>query len=157
MEIIITKGKGAGLNKLSAFDNALYDAGIANFNLIPLSSIIPPASKVKIKRIDWNQIDFGNKLYVVMARANQEVIGKEAWAGIGWVHANDGRGLFVEHIGECKEDVVHLIKNSLNDMTKYRREKFSQPQYATCGITCKNRPVCAIVVSVYQSEGWGEG
>jgi len=156
MEIIITKGKGTGLNKLSAFDNALYDAGIANFNLIPLTSIIPPASKVRLKKIDWNQIDFGNKLYVVMARANQEVIGKEAWAGIGWVQAENGKGLFVEHIGESKDDVIQLIKNSLSDMIKYRREKYGQPEYATSGVACQDHPVCAIVVAVYKSEGWGE-
>ena len=156
MEIIITKGKGTGLNKLSAFDNALYDAGIANFNLIPLTSIIPPASKVKVKRIDWNKIDFGNKLYVVMARASQEVIGKEAWAGIGWVRDKKGHGLFAEHIGESREDVLQLVKNSLGDMVKYRPEKYGQPKYVTSGIACQDHPVCAIVVAVYKSEGWEE-
>jgi len=156
MEIIITKGKGSGRNQLSAFDSALFDAGIANFNLLPLTSVIPPGSKIVVKKIDWNERDFGNKLYVVMARANQNVIGKEAWAGIGWVQDEEGKGLFVEHTGDNEEDVIQLINNSLCDMIKYRPQKYSKLHYVTCGVTCKNHPVCAVVVAVYKSEGWDE-
>jgi len=156
MNIIITKGKGSGHTELSAFDNALYDAGIGNFNLIRLTSIIPPGSKVVVRKINWNQVDFGNKLYVVLAKATQVITGKEAWAGIGWVQSKDGQGMFIEHTAESQEDVVRLIKNSLNDIVKYRPEKYGQPKYLTCGITCKDRPVCAVVAAVYQSEGWSE-
>jgi len=154
VEIIVTTGRGSGSNKLSAFDNALFNAGVANFNLITLTSIIPPGSKIKVKKIDWNQIDFGNKLYVVMARANQSVVGKEAWAGIGWVQDGNGAGLFVEHVGESKQEVEGLIKSSLCDMTKYRPEKYKSPQWMTCGLPCGGHPVCAIVVAIYKNEGW---
>ena len=39
------KGAGEGTSKLNAFDSALLDAGIANFNLIKISSIVPPLCK----------------------------------------------------------------------------------------------------------------
>lgn len=45
-KIILTSGIGIGRTKLNAFDNALLNAGIGNFNLLKVSSIVPPAAKV---------------------------------------------------------------------------------------------------------------
>ena len=42
MNIYVSSGIGYGQTKLAAFDAALNEAGIANFNLIKLSSVIPP-------------------------------------------------------------------------------------------------------------------
>jgi len=44
--IILTSGIGIGSTKLNAFDNALLNAGIGNFNLLSVSSIIPPKAKI---------------------------------------------------------------------------------------------------------------
>ncbi len=46
MKIYISSGRGTGPTSLSAFDAALNEAGVANYNLIRLSSIIPPDSKI---------------------------------------------------------------------------------------------------------------
>jgi len=154
MEIFITAGKGEGNTLLSAFDKALNDAGIANYNLIYLSSIIPPSAKVKLLKPHLQNKEYGNRLYVVMAKAIQVDFGKETWAGIGWVQSRDGRGMFVEHIGENKNDVARLIKKSLTDMKKYRKWQFGKIHYAVTGVECKNKPVCVVVVAVYKSENW---
>lgn len=37
----LTSGKGVSKNELVAFDNALIDAGISNYNLLKVSSILP--------------------------------------------------------------------------------------------------------------------
>lgn len=37
----ITSGKGTSKHQLVAFDNALLDAGISNYNLLKVSSILP--------------------------------------------------------------------------------------------------------------------
>lgn len=56
MKIYIAPGKGVGATELGAFDAALNDSGIANFNLIRLSSVIPPLTEVvEVDRIP--QID----------------------------------------------------------------------------------------------------
>lgn len=55
--IYVTSGIGEGQTNLSAFDAALWDAGIANFNLIKLSSVIPPHSKVLVKNLKNNGKD----------------------------------------------------------------------------------------------------
>ncbi len=41
----IVASTGRGGTKLSAFDDALYNSNVGNFNLVKVSSIIPPNSK----------------------------------------------------------------------------------------------------------------
>ena len=153
MEILITKGVGHGKTLLSAFDAALWDAGVANQNLIYLSSVIPPDSKVIRKKLKNNN-KYGQKLYCVMANKRINEIGREAWAGIGWMQSEDGKGLFVEHTGSTEGEVRRLIKQSLYDMKKYRKEKFGRVSYAVSGINCETDPVCTLVCAVYQIEDW---
>lgn len=50
MEIQISTGIGIGPTQLSAFDSALNNAGVANYNLLKLSSVIPPKSKIVINK-----------------------------------------------------------------------------------------------------------
>jgi len=45
---------GNGNTEIAAFDEALHGAGISNLNLIYLSSVIPPKSKIKIGKIKNN-------------------------------------------------------------------------------------------------------
>ena len=54
MKIKVTYGTGEGLTKLAAFDRALFNAGIANYNLIKLSSVIPKNSEVLIEKLESN-------------------------------------------------------------------------------------------------------
>lgn len=154
MKIILTTGIGEGDTKLSAFDAALWDAGIANSNLITLSSIIPPNSVIVSDKTTLNNENFGDRLYVVLAQKRESDVGREAWAGIGWVQSDDGRGLFVEHSGSQKAEVVRQIKESLNDMTKYRKEKYGIINYQVAGIQCRIRSVCAVVAAIYGVEEW---
>lgn len=157
-EIIpVTSGVGAGDTKLAAFDAALWNAGIANYNLIRLSSIIPLGFEPKEEEVKLDQKKFGNKLYVVYASHTENEIGKEAWAGIGWVVSSDEpkRGLFVEHEGGSKREVEALIQETLQSMIRYRTEdNFGPVCMKVVGVKCESKPVCAVVAAVYKSEGW---
>ena len=155
-QIFVTSGIGKGSTPLAAFDAALWDAGIANFNLIKLSSVIPPKSTVQTKSLSNNGKEgYGNRLYIVLAEKRESEVGREAWAGIGWAqNKEDGRGIFVEHNGSQQAEVIRLIKETLADMTKYRKEKFGEMHYQVVGMRCKNKPVCAVVAAVYQQQGW---
>ena len=46
----LTKGKGVSKEKLTSFEMALRDAGIAEFNLVKVSSIMPPFCKIISKK-----------------------------------------------------------------------------------------------------------
>jgi len=112
MKIEIVKGSGTGKTELSAFDMALNDAGIANYNLIPLSSVIPPETElVKIGTRKKIESEYGHKLYLVISIAHATLKGAEAWAGIGWVNHVDksGKGLFVEHHGPSEDEAIQQI------------------------------------------------
>jgi len=154
--IKVTKGTGEGLTELAAFDKALQDAGISNYNLIYLSSVIPHGYVPVIERPTLDISEFGHRLYVVMASQTESRIGKDAWAGIGWVMAEDDKkgGLFVEHHGESEEEVKDLITKSLASMKSHRTEKYGEIKYEIAGIKCKKNPVCALVTAVYKSEKW---
>lgn len=163
MEIKVVCGVGTGKTTLSAFDNALKDAGVYNYNLIALSSIIPPNCTVsKVKRFETPPEEWGYRLYVIKAEIRSEEAGKFIAAGLGWYQLEDGRGLFCEHEikGETRvavESEIKLrIKNSLKDFCKFRGLKFNESKiHSAVSITqIKSSPTCVLVLAVYQSEGW---
>lgn len=155
MNITVTSGTGVAKTTLAAFDKALNEANIANYNLLYLSSVIPSGSKIVIKKPDTKNEEYGHKLYCVMSKKFETEPYKEVWAGIGWVQSEDGCGLFVEHSGESETEVKDLINASLSDMVKYRPGyKYGNIKHKLAGIKCKNNPVCALAVAVYQSQSW---
>jgi len=155
MRIRISSGVGEGPTPLAAFDAALENAGVSNYNLLCLSSIIPPGSVVERVPYQPTCDEFGYRLYVVLAHQRETVPGKSAWAGLGWVqNPQDGRGLFVEIQGDDRTDVERRIEWTLADMTRHRSWPFGPIQKEVVGITCRGRPVCAVVVAVYESQGW---
>ena len=153
--LLVTSGTGEAATELAAFDGALLDAGIANYNLIRLSSVIPAGSTVLEKRPDLPGSEWGWRLYVVLAEQRASRAGDQAWAGIGWIQdPEDGRGLFVEHEGGSSEHVVDLIENSLACMRASREDTFGTVQMTTRGVRCTGTPVGAVVAAVYASVPW---
>jgi arginine decarboxylase len=161
MIINVAYGIGTGPTKLSAFDSALNNAGIANYNLLKLSSIIPPESRIINcnGRIPKGEIKgkWGDKLYVVMAEKRVDTPNTEAWAGIGWVQdKKTGKGLFVEHEGESKSAVKRDITQSLEALMATRNVNFGKISMEVSGRTCTHLPLSVLVIAVYQSAGWDE-
>jgi arginine decarboxylase len=162
MDINIATGIGSGPTKLSAFDAALNHAGVANYNLIRLSSVIPPKSEINVieTKSTKNEIkdlpgDWGDRLYIVMAEYRVDTPNAEAWAGIGWVQDTEtGKGLFVEHEGGSEKTVRKDINDSLNALMATRNVNFGPIQMVVSGVTCTHLPVCALVLAVYQSSSW---
>jgi arginine decarboxylase len=155
MQISITVGTGEGPTPLAAFDAALLNAGVANYNLIILSSIIPPGSSIQRTTIVTPAAEYGDRHYVVMARGDADLPGTTAWAGIGWVQElGDGRGLFVELHGTSKTCVLETITATLESMMASRGCVYGPIQHQIIGVECRDRPVCALVIALYKSEGW---
>lgn len=83
MNIYISSGKGQGKTLLSAFDAALFDAGVSNYNLLVLSSIIPPGSVIKQQKYKTPDNEYGHRLYVVMSENRSRESGRYIGAAIG--------------------------------------------------------------------------
>lgn len=159
MKISVTSGIGTGPTKLAAFDAALNHAGVANYNLLRLSSVIPPKSKLEISEPPISGVpgEWGDRLYVVMAEIRVDTPNVEAWAGIGWVQdKKTGKGLFVEHEGNSEATVRHDIEQSLNALMATRNVDFGEIKMHVVGRTCTHHPVCAMVVAVFESQGWNK-
>lgn len=159
MTIEVSAGTGAGPTKLSAFDAALHSAGVANYNLILLSSVVPPGSKIEANKgpIKGKPGNWGDRLYVVKADMRVDTPNMEAWAGIGWVQdKKTGKGLFVEHEGASERSVRRDIRQSLETLMARRRVNFGPIHMKVAGTTCTDEPVCALVVAVYKASGWSE-
>lgn len=156
MHIQVTDGVGVGPTELSAFDQALVKAGVANYNLIYLSSVLPPASEVEITNEPQPLAgDWGDRLYVVMAQQRASQPGSEAWAGIGWIQDPvTNKGLLVEHEGHSEDEVRSDITNSLQALADNRGMTFGPPQMHVSGVQCADKPVCALVVAVFESNAW---
>lgn len=157
MKIELVTGIGSGPTKLAAFDSALNHAGVANYNLIRLSSVIPPATEIKISNKQLTKLpgQWGDRLYVVMAEMRVDTPNTEAWAGIGWVQDKEtGKGLFVEHEGNSQKTVEEDIRQSLQALMATRNVDFGQIHMKVVGRMCKHEPVCALVIAVYESSSW---
>lgn len=156
MQIQISSGLGNGPTTLAAFDSALNHAGVSNFNLLRLSSVIPPHSEIVFREQGKPLVGkWGNKLYVVMADMRVDTPNAEAWAGIGWVQDKEtGKGLFAEHNGNSEKTVRQDIEQSLTAFMATRNIDFGEIHMKVVGRTCKHNPVCALVVATYQAEGW---
>src|SRR3989304_3752516 len=97
MKITVAAGRGEGSTTLSAFDTALKAAGIHNYNIIRLSSVIPPESEVVVEKWRNSPAEHGKKLYTVLAEIRTDLLGRSIAAGIGWYQTKDNRGVFAEH------------------------------------------------------------
>jgi len=66
-KIFLTQGVGKHREKLSSFEMALRSAGIAQYNLVRVSSIFPPHAKLISKKDGIKLLKPGQILYVVMS------------------------------------------------------------------------------------------
>ena len=156
---------------LAAFHRALVAVGLGRYNLVRLSSVIPPGTTVGVGRSEQGPAlparwrgprpddlvdgDHGDRLYCVYAEHGTDVPGEEVWAGVGWTQRVDGRGgYFVEHHGATAESVAEQIRSSLEDMTVDEVAAFSPPEWVLEGTVCASTPVCALVVVPYAVVGW---
>ena len=121
LDICLSSGTGEGPTPLAAFDAALLDAGVANYNLLCLSSVIPPNARIHRSRHRAGAFDHGRRLYVVMSQMRQSRAGRPAHAGIGWVQQGDrGPGLFVELHDEDRDRLEHELHLTLASMCRSR-------------------------------------
>ncbi len=144
MLIRVTAGTGTGPTELAAFDAALLDAGVANYNLLPLSSIIPPGSRIETGKYVTPENEYGYRLYVVLAQQETSSPGEEAWAGLGWTQDVSGKRLFVECHGSKESQVKEEMEATLRAMIANRREYPGGALHdKIVGIRCVDQPVSA--------------
>ena len=82
-KVFFVKGKGFHKSKLAAFEQALRDAGIEKFNIVNVSSILPPYCIEINKEDGLKQLRPGQVIYAVLARANSNEYNRLICASTG--------------------------------------------------------------------------
>ena len=67
-KIFFTKGVGTHKDELHSFERALRDAGIEKFNLVTVSSILPPACQKITREKGLAELKPGEIVFCVMAK-----------------------------------------------------------------------------------------
>jgi len=117
-EFFITSGKALSpVSELNAFDQALKKAGIAQCNLVCVSSILPKGCT----QIDKHNIDAGAITYSVLARMDGDE-GTTIGAGIACAWARSKRyGLVAEAHGFMdKKAIEETLEWKTKEMAKIR-------------------------------------
>lgn len=99
---------------MSAYDAALADGNIHNYNLVTVSSVIPAGPPLEVVGTAPDLGPAGNKLTVVQSKATLAP-GEDgpAVAGIGWARSESGRGIFYEASGDDATRVRETIQDGL--------------------------------------------
>ena len=115
--MFLTKGVGVDKNRLSSFELALRNAGIERFNLVHVSSILPPLCKIVPRSEGLQDLEAGEIVYCVMARNETDEPNRLISASIGVAMPKDRKqygylsehhafGQTAEHAGDYAEDLA---------------------------------------------------
>ena len=108
-KFFFTKGVGVAKEQLASFEAALRNAGIEKFNLVSVSSILPPGCKKISREKGLEYLKAGEIIYCVLARNATNEPNRLVAASIGCaVPAGENQyGYLSEHhsFGETEEKV----------------------------------------------------
>jgi arginine decarboxylase len=113
----LTKGSGKHKENLASFEVALKDAGISAYNLVTVSSIIPPGCKQISKEEGTKMLKPGEIVFLVLARNSTNEPHRLLASSIGLAIPRDetvhgylsewhGFGVTEEEAGEYSEDLA---------------------------------------------------
>lgn len=149
-EFFVTSGKAfSPTSKLNAFDRALKHAGIAQCNLVHVTSILP-RDCVQREPIE---ISIGTITYAVIARMDGYE-GQNIGAAIAWSMDNkEGYGIVAETHGYMDEEVLLKdVKWKIIEMAKARVINLGKINYKFETLSVpKGNYGCVVAVLVYIS------
>lgn len=116
-KFFMTKGVGVDKERLKSFELALRQAGIAPFNLVTVSSILPPSCKRITEEKGLKLLKPGEIVFVVMARNDTNEPNRLISASVGCAIPSNGNtygylseyhdfGITEEKAGDYVEDLA---------------------------------------------------
>lgn len=109
-KVFFVKGVGRHRDELHSFELALRDAGIERFNLVPVSSILPPGCEIIAPEEGLKELQPGQIVFCVMARHASEEPGQRITAAMGCAQPLDpkGYGYLAEYdvVGQSAEEAA---------------------------------------------------
>jgi len=87
--LFLTKGKGVHEDRLTSFEYALRDAGIAGTNLVLISSIFPPQAKLISRKEGLKKISPGQILFTIYSKNQTNEPHRVCAASVGLAQPKD--------------------------------------------------------------------
>lgn len=147
--IRVVWGTGRGPTAMAAYDAALADANVHNYNLVSVSSVIPADATVEAVGTAPDLGAAGNRLTVVEAHAN--AAGPQTVsAALGWA-TGSGPGLFYEAAGDTDAaDMETRVREGLEAGTSLRDWEITEETIHSESVTAASGEyVAAAVLGVY--------
>lgn len=88
-KLFLTRGVGVHREKLTSFEMALREAGIAHFNLVRVSSIFPPGCKIIGREEGLKLLQPGEIVFAVIAEMSSNEPGRRIASSIGVARPTD--------------------------------------------------------------------
>lgn len=157
MRIEVVSGGGEGRTAVGAFDAALADAGIADYNLVEFSSIIPPDATVVTRGTYEGAYPVGTPVGVVLASAHADP-GRTAAAGLGWVIAVEG-GVLMETGGDSEATCRESLRKALADARQHRNWDWTHDEMIIRSFPAEgntDRRSAVVVAAVYEALQFAE-
>ncbi|NPB01696.1 MAG: hypothetical protein GXO28_02140 [Methanopyri archaeon] len=110
----VVSGSATGPTEVSAFDAALADAGVADLNLVPVSSILPPDA---IRLPEPPEMTPGTTVHAVLAKAVDE---EKVAAAVAVAHLEEGYGVISERTGPDADTAEELALEDVEAMAETR-------------------------------------
>jgi len=97
--MFLTRGVGINKEKLTSFEMALRNAGIAHLNIVRISSIFPPGCKIVSPEEGLAAVEAGEVTFMVLAEMATDEPGRRIAASIGVAIPSDLKmyGYLSEH------------------------------------------------------------
>jgi arginine decarboxylase len=155
MRIHVASGVGTGPTPTAAYDAALAAAGVHNYNLVTVSSVVPADAEVREVTTVPDLGPTGERLWVVQSRAD----GTEGTlaAGLGWA-TGPGPGLFYESAGTDPAAVRERVASGLAAGRGLREWSFDDETVRVASATADGQPTCVVYVAAYgRSEPFPTG
>jgi arginine decarboxylase len=150
MTIRVVWGTGTAPTEMAAYDAALADAGVHNYNLVTVSSVIPADADVEAVGTAPDLGPAGNRLTVVEAHANAAGP-RHVSAALAWAESDEGPGLFYEVADETDAaDVESRVRAGIDAGMELRDWSFDGATVrATSTEADAGEYAAAVVVAAY--------
>jgi arginine decarboxylase len=146
--IRVVWGTATGPTDLASYDAALAEAGVHNYNLVTLSSVIPAGPDLEVVGTAPDLGAPGQALDAVQSAATAAP-GERAAAGIGWARSEDGPGIFYEVEGTDPDAVREEIRAGLSAGRDLRDWAFVEEGVQVRAVAPEDRPATAVVLAAY--------
>lgn len=125
--MFFTRGVGVHRDRLTSFEAALRQAGIEKYNLVQVSSILPPGCKLVSRERGLDDLKPGEIIHAVLARNDTQEPGRRLTAAIGLAIPSDrdGYGYLSEH---------HAFGETASESEEYAEDLAATMLATTLGI-----------------------